>query len=57
MLEFEKTDEGCLICGRKNTWFTEKMKIMRDIGDNVISFSICEKCRKVMLNELEAHED
>lgn len=39
MLEFKKSDCSCMICGNKNTESgIEVMNIVRDRGDNIISF-------------------
>ena len=56
MLEFKKSDCSCMICGNKNTESgIEVMNIVRDRGENIISFSICKKCRIKMMYELDCH--
>ncbi len=45
-----------MICGNKNIeGGNEEMNIVRDGGDNLISFSICRKCRIRFAYELDSH--
>ncbi len=55
ILEFEKSDDTtCLICGNK--YVVQKMKIMRTkCSENLISFSVCEKCLKIMETNLSGY--
>lgn len=57
MLEFEESDSSCMICGARNIGGIEKMRIMQNHGDNLVSFSICENCRIDMFYELESHTE
>ena len=56
MLKFKKSECNCMICGNKNMeGGNEEMNIVRDGGDNLISFSICRKCRIRFAYELDSH--
>ena len=56
MLKFKKSECNCMICGNKNIeGGNEEMNIVRDGGDNLISFSICRKCRIRFAYELDSH--
>ncbi|MBA4699466.1 MAG: hypothetical protein H2212_08505 [Ruminococcus sp.] len=55
MLEFKKSDCGCIICGDKDSKENEQMRIIRDNGDSLNSFTLCKKWRIKMTYELDSH--
>ena len=48
----------CLICGDRNTSELKKLRITRSINSqNVVSFTICDKCLQRLKNELNSMEE
>lgn len=54
MLKFRKSECSCMICGTKERE-TERITIVRNCGDNLISFSVCKECCIRLEYELNSH--